>query len=288
MNRLNPLNDFAFQKSLGEKGDEEQLVSLLNAALERTGKNNIESVEILEGKDLPAELLEDKMGKLDVLCKLADGTKVTIEVQIKNQHNIVNRSVYYWSRKFTLGFKKGSDYTELTPVIAINIVNFQHVTLADFHTSYHLWEDQNKDSKLTDVCELHFLDMVQFRKMKAGNVTGMTFDVANPLHRWLAYFDEHSSPELIEEVLKMDGAIHKVQDKLDLIRLDPAMMRTYEQYEKADSDYTSGMNGARREGEIAGEQKKAIAVARSMKVEGDANERIARITGLSLEEVVRL
>jgi hypothetical protein len=38
MDRLKVLNDFAFQKAFGEKGDEPQLLAFLNAALERTGK----------------------------------------------------------------------------------------------------------------------------------------------------------------------------------------------------------------------------------------------------------
>jgi hypothetical protein len=42
----------------------------------------------------------------------------------------------------------------------------------------------------------------------------------------------------------MDGARRKMQEKLDLIARDPAMLRAYE---KAASDYTSGMNCARRE-----------------------------------------
>jgi hypothetical protein len=43
--------------------------------------------------------------------------------------------------------------------------------------------------------------MVQWRKLKGGEA------LSNPLHRWLAWFDRNSSPELIEEVLKMDDAI---------------------------------------------------------------------------------
>jgi hypothetical protein len=40
---------------MGEIGDEVQLLSLLSATLERTGKEDIQSVEILENKDLPKE-----------------------------------------------------------------------------------------------------------------------------------------------------------------------------------------------------------------------------------------
>jgi predicted transposase/invertase (TIGR01784 family) len=100
MNRLKILNGFAFQKALGEKGDEPQLLAFLNAVLERTGKNNLESVEILEAKDLPAGTAGGKAGRLDVLARLPDSSKVNIEVQIRNQYNIEKRSLYYWSRKY--------------------------------------------------------------------------------------------------------------------------------------------------------------------------------------------
>jgi hypothetical protein len=70
--RLNPLNDFAFQKATGEKGDEIQLIAFLNAVLKRTGKVRIESVEILEDRDLMAETAGGKAGKLDVLARLTD------------------------------------------------------------------------------------------------------------------------------------------------------------------------------------------------------------------------
>ncbi|MDR2343180.1 MAG: Rpn family recombination-promoting nuclease/putative transposase, partial [Spirochaetaceae bacterium] len=46
--RLHILNDFAFLKSLGEKGDEPQLISFLNAVLRRQDREKILSVEIIE------------------------------------------------------------------------------------------------------------------------------------------------------------------------------------------------------------------------------------------------
>jgi predicted transposase/invertase (TIGR01784 family) len=92
---------------MGEIGDEVQLLSLLSATLERTGKGNLQSVEILENKDLPAEIVGGKSGKLDVLAKLADGSKINIEVQIKNEHNIEKRALYYWSRSTSGGLRPG-------------------------------------------------------------------------------------------------------------------------------------------------------------------------------------
>jgi predicted transposase/invertase (TIGR01784 family) len=125
MDRLKVLNDFAFQKAFGEKGDEAQLLAFLNAALERTGKGNLESVEILESTDLPADIAGGKSGKLDVLAVIPGGSKINVEVQIKNEFNMEKRSLYYWSRKYGWGFLSGEDYRELVPVIAVNIIDWK-------------------------------------------------------------------------------------------------------------------------------------------------------------------
>jgi hypothetical protein len=55
--RLNPLNDFAFKKILGEKGDEPQLIAFLNAVLQRTGKGTIKDVRIMENLEFPPDFV---------------------------------------------------------------------------------------------------------------------------------------------------------------------------------------------------------------------------------------
>jgi predicted transposase/invertase (TIGR01784 family) len=279
MDRLKILNDFAFLRAMGEKGDEPQLIAFLNAVLKRTGKNTIESVEIIEGRDLPAEIAGDKSAKLDVLAKLAGGVRCNIEVQLKNEHNFEKRTLYYWSKLYIKDFKGGGKYAELKPVITINIIDFDYIPVEDFHTSFHLREDRRKDVQLTDVCEIHFLDLVKYRRLKNKNPADFT--MTEPLNRWLIYFDEESSPELIQEVLHMDAAIRLVQDKMEKIARDPALLRTYEQYEKAESDWNSGIYDARQEGE----QNKAMAIARAMKAAGEEKHKITMYTGLTAEEI---
>jgi predicted transposase/invertase (TIGR01784 family) len=278
MDRLKPLNDFAFQKAMGEKGDEEQLLAFLNAVLKRTGKDKLESVEILENKDLSADSVGGKAAKLDVLAKLADNTKVNIEVQLENQHNMEKRSLDYWAWNYIKGIGKGQDYIELPTVIGINILGFSYIPLDDFHTSFHIYEDRHKDYRLTDALELHFLDMVKFRRWNEKDI------LHDPLHRWLVYFDENSPQNLIEEVLAMDPAIQKVQNTIDLIRGDEALFRTYLSYEKAAADYTSGINGARREGR----EEKALEDAKNFLGMGLSPEQVAKGTGLPLDVIAKL
>jgi predicted transposase/invertase (TIGR01784 family) len=276
--RLNPLNDFAFQKAMGEKGDEIQLIAFLNAVLKRTGKDHIESVEILEDKDLPAEVTGGKAGKLDVLARLADDTKVNIEVQLANQYNMERRSLDYWAWHYIKGIGAGQSYRLLPAVIGINILDFGYIPVNEFHTSFHIYEDRHKDYMLTDALELHFLDMVKFRKQPEKDIE------QDALHRWLVYFDKHSPINLIEEVLKMDPAIQAMQKKIDWIQGDPALLRSYLRYEKAASDDATRLDGARREGR----QEGRIEIAVRMKKRGTPVDQIAEDTGLSAEEIAKL
>jgi predicted transposase/invertase (TIGR01784 family) len=276
--RLNPLNDFAFQKAMGEKGDELQLTAFLNAVLVRTGKNHIESVDILEDKDLPAPVLGGKAGKLDVLAKLADGTKVDIEVQLANQYNMERRSLDYWAWHYTKGIGSGQNYSLLPAVIGINILDFGYIPLDEYHTSFHIYEDRHKDYLLTDALELHFLDMVKFRKWPEKDIR------QDPLQRWLVYFDKSSPVTLLEEVLGMDRAIQEMQKKIDWIQGDPALLRSYLRYEKAASDEITRIYGAKREGK----REEKLAIAQKMKNRGLPIDQIAELTDLSIEEITKL
>jgi predicted transposase/invertase (TIGR01784 family) len=276
--RLNPLNDFAFQKAMGEKGDELQLTAFLNAVLVRTGKNHIESVEIIEDKDLPAPVIGGKAGKLDVLAKLADGTKVNIEVQLANQYNMERRSLDYWAWHYTKGIGSGQNYSLLPAVIGINILDFGYIQIEEYHTSFHIYEDRYRDYMLTDALELHFLDMVKFRKWPEKDITN------DPLQRWLVYFDKHSPVKLIEEVLGMDAAIQEMQKKIDWIQGDPALLRSYLRYEKAASDEITRIYGAKQEGR----REEKLGIAQKMKNRGLPVGQIAEDTGLSIDEITKL
>jgi predicted transposase/invertase (TIGR01784 family) len=285
--RLKPLNDFAFRKVMGEKGDERQLLGFLNAVLARTGKGNLTGVKIREDKDLPADLAGGKAARLDVLANLDDGSLVNVEVHLKNEHNIEKRSLFYWSSGYIRDFREGDDYHNLLPVITINILGFGYLPLEEFHTSFHLWEDRWKDYMLTDVCELHFIDMVKFRRYKGREAEG-GFSLNDPLHRWLTWLDENSPEYQIEEVVKMDPAILMAQKKLEVIARSPELLRAYEGYEKAASDWTSSINGARREGERKGKLEGQLEIARNFKKMGIPVEQIAQGTGFSIEEIVKL
>jgi predicted transposase/invertase (TIGR01784 family) len=80
---------------------------------------------------------------------------------------MTERALYYWAREYTEGIKEGGDYGDLPQVIAINIVNFDHVRLEKFHTAFRLREDRHKEyCVMPEALEIHFLNMAKFRKRR--------------------------------------------------------------------------------------------------------------------------
>jgi hypothetical protein len=72
------------------------------------------------------------------------------------------------SKEYAGSLEAGQDYRELPNTLAINIVNYDFPPLGEVHSCFHLREDRHRDYVLTEALEIHFLDMVQYkRKVKS-------------------------------------------------------------------------------------------------------------------------
>jgi predicted transposase/invertase (TIGR01784 family) len=274
MERLNPLNDYLFLKLMGEEGDEEQCLAFLNAVLCSKNLKPVKLVKILENKTFTAEVIGEKSSILDVRVEADNGEKINIEVQLENLHNMEKRTLMYWGLEFTKGIPSGGNYKDLPKVITINIVNFDNIKLDDFYTCFHLWEDDHHDYMLTDVLEIHFINMVKFRKLKTGDIAN------NLLERWLTFLDVNTPEETLQEVIKMDSVISKANERLNFVTHDKEFLRNYHLREMAMSDWTTGVNT-----EI---EKNKIEIAKNSLNEGLPIEIIHKITGLDMETIQSL
>lgn len=103
MRKVKPLNDFIFKKIFGEKGNEDILISFINAVLKRTNKEPI--IEIIDNKQLTKEVINDKTGIIDVRARTAKGENVDIEVQLNDQGNMDKRTLFYWGKMYLENIK---------------------------------------------------------------------------------------------------------------------------------------------------------------------------------------
>jgi predicted transposase/invertase (TIGR01784 family) len=282
---VNRLNDFLFQKYMGEKGDEEQLTSFLNEVLKKTGKDNITDLNIIEATELTPEYEGDKTGILDVLAKIGN-TKVNIEVQLKNEHNMDKRTLFYCARLLCQGFEEGQNYMDMPDVIAINILDFDYYdkdAMPNFHNVIHLWDDTF--TVKMNALEIHILELFKFLNSVHKNIE-------IPLHQWIMYLSRRTDPETIKKILQMNPAIMKAEMQLQKALSDEATRRAYFLREKARNDYVSAMTLATRkskaEGKAEGRQEERRAIIQGMHGHGLSVEDIAKMISLTPQEVSKL
>ncbi|GHV87846.1 transposase [Spirochaetia bacterium] len=235
-------------------------------------------MEIVENRALTAEIIGDKASLLDVRAKAVGGTKANIEVQLKNLGNMDKRSLFYWSRDYTLSLAGGDDYEKLPNVIAINIVNFEYLKTKGYHATFHLREDTERDYILTEALEIHFIDMVKFRRLGQKDIKN------DSLQRWLTWLDKDSPDEVIKEAMSMDAAIQRANERMDFVSQDKEALHAYHMRQMALSDWTSGVNHAFKTGKAEGK----VEIAREMKADGVSMSQIVKFTHLSEDEIVRL
>jgi predicted transposase/invertase (TIGR01784 family) len=225
-----------------------------------------------------------------VRAVLQGGARVNVEVQIRNKHNMDRRSLFHWGREFVKSLEAGNDYRKLPDVIAVNIVDFDFPALPDYHTCFHLREDMRWDFVLTNSLEIHFLNMVKYRKafgLRRGKKTIPDALLDEPLARWLAWFNQSSPPELIAEVVKMDGTIQAAEDRLGYLSGSEDEIRAYELRFTALCDQTTERNHAletgyargRKAGKREGKQE-IISLLKS----GKSPEEIIRNYGITNEK----
>lgn len=226
MERLRPLNDFIFKKLFGEPESKENLRAFLNAIL-YNNIGNIKDIEIIKDKELTTDEITNKTGIIDVLAKIDDGTHINIEVQLTDQKNMDRRTLFYWSRIYNRGIIKGEDYSNLNKVITINILDFNFIDLDKFHTEFTLRESEYTDYKLTDVLEIHFIEMPKFKNLNNKDLEN------DKLQRWLMFLRNDISESELEELIDMDNDIKKAEERLEYLSSDPQTMEIYWERERA-------------------------------------------------------
>ena len=188
--------------------------------------------------------------------------------------------------EYTKSIKSGEDYIFLPTVININIVDFEFLETDNYHTVFHLKEDKEDDLILTEILEIHFINMVKWRKCGKLDI------VSEPLHRWLTWFDMNSSPELVEEVVKMDNSIMAANERQIYFTNDEEEIRAYEMREMALMDERARIRYATNEGlekgREEGRDEEKIEIARNALAEGATTEFVQKITGLDVETINKL
>ena len=262
-------------------------------------------------KELTKEEFSDKTGILDVKLKLTDGTVIDIEIQASWNASFIKRTLFYWAKMYTADFKAGESYGCLHKCITINIIA-DGFRLNDAIHSEYLLQEKTAHTILTDVLEVHFLDLQAAKRAKSE---GNTKENRSQLINWLRFIGATDKKERAM-IATTSPVLQMLNEKIDILTLSPTERKLYESRMKLKSDITTisetqfsagvergkslglaegkslglaeGKSLGLAEGEVRGSRQKALETARILKQFGDSVQKIVQVTGLTVQEVEAL
>ena len=277
---LEPTNDVVFQALFGEVGSERITQKLLENILDE----KIENVDLSQNPILRRQTKEDKMGILDVIAKINDGEFVDVEMQMSDYPAIIERMLFYWSRKYEHQIKKSNDYTILKRTVVVLIANFNIREIKDmqYHTKWKIIEEEQRKKILTNKLEFH---IIQLNKIKENE------NMDNELIDWLTFIKNPNSERTVQKMVK-NKELKEAHEKLKTMSEDEEMQRFAEWRQDAiymeNTLYSSGYSEGEERGKALGEKTEKIKIAKKLLKMKVRIEDIAESTGLKIEEVKKL
>lgn len=248
------------------------LISFLNAVLKQ--KNKIVEVEI-KNSDIEKAYIEDKFSRLDVKAKTNNKEIINIEIQLKNEYNMIQRSLYYWSKLYEEQLNEGDRYDKLSRTVCINILDFKYLKNDRFHNGYRLKEIETNE-ELTDLQEIHFIEIPKLKKLSTEE------EVIDMLEGWVEFLRDPES-EVVRKLEMTTREIREAKDELYRLSRNEKERELYFLREKSLKDEISALANAREKGFLDAKIENAKNLLDVLD-----DETIAHKIGLDLETVILL
>ena len=190
--------------------------------------------------------------------------------------------MFYWAKMYTADFKAGESYDSLHKCITINIIADGFRLNNAVHSEYVLQEKENH-TLLTDVVEIHFLDLQAAKRAKEEDEESKQ----NQLLHWLRFIGAKNKEERAMLATK-SPILQMLNEQIDVLSLSPVERKLYESRMKLKSDIATiseeQFNAGLQEGKLEGK----LETARLMKQANCEISFIEKMTGLSQAEVEAL
>nr|WP_015141717.1 Rpn family recombination-promoting nuclease/putative transposase [Clostridium perfringens]AFV15134.1 hypothetical protein pCpb2-CP1_46 [Clostridium perfringens] len=283
---LNPQIDFVFKKIFGTEKNKPILINFLNAVIKPT--TPIKDVEI-KNNDIDKDFIEDKFSRLDVKATTSNKEHINIEIQVKNEYNMIQRTLYYWSKMYSEQIQSRDNYSKLERTVCINILNFKYLKNDKYHNAYRLKEITSNE-ELTDLQEIHFIELPKFNEI--GNKEYVeNVEKMDALEKWLEFLVEPES-NTVRQLELSNEEIKLAKSELYRLSMDSKEREQYNMREKAIYDRISALENAeakgKKEGKLEGKLESKLEVVRESLSQGLEISLISKITGLSEEEILKI
>lgn len=233
-------------------------------------------------------VVEDKKPVIDILAKTDKGHKIIIEMQQERRKAFFPRLYYYGSKLLSQQLKKGSHYQDFLPVYVICFTNFT-VKHNDCPADQLVYEYQHRVKNGGGVfTKLHTTYICELPRLAQKAIEDM-----NPIENWFYILRNcrnfASKPEGMDP--RYDHIIeaaktNRIPDK-ERTQYLRAMISDYDKQDIAEANIEYGMELGREE-ERAKAQAEKLESAKAMLDDGIDVAKIAKYTGLTVEQIEAL
>ncbi len=290
--------DFLFKMVFLE--EVESLKDLIMAVLKIT----IEEIYIVS-KDFSLNKYKrnSKSGVLDIAARLAEGSYINIEMQVRNEYNTLERLLFYESSLYTNTIKAGEDYSKTKKVIVIGILDYEifneeHSYISE--TDYKIIQSDEKGivhevANLNEKKKMYIIELPKFRRMK--------HDLNIKLEQWLVAIDNNNLEEMGEVMKKNRNIFNAIKKTMKLAEDETVSYiidREEDDLRKAndmrnmyiekgiEKGKEEGIKEGIKEGKKEGKKEEKIKIAKAMKKIGASIEEISICTELTKDEIEEL
>ena len=264
------LNDILFKIVFGTTSGEPTMRALVNALLDLHGADEIVEL-ILLNPISEKQYIEDKGPIFDLKARDSKGRQYNVEVQLRpGVGDYLKRSIYYISRFYSEQMQRGDSYQDLLKTVSISLVDFNLLPDTEAVHSTFLLREKNSGYLLSDVLELHYVELRKFKPAKPQ-------ELRTRFERWLYFlkFADLYGPEdilLPDNLQQEEGIVMALESMRRAYAKDP-IRELIEAREKAERDDLNRLYTAKLEGKLE--------VARNLLAAGLDRETVLRAAGLN-------
>ena len=235
----------------------EFLNDVLNISIE-----SVNDIEILN-PELPPKSIDGKFSRLDVNVRTL-GENVNIEMQVENEPDFKERVLFYWSKMYADGLKKGHPYSELKKSYSVSILDFKMFDCKSYHSSFSIRED-NRNEQFSDKLSLHIFELKKLEEK------------LNPNDRrqlWMQFINADSKEEFDMLMNTNNQAIKSGVQTIFELSEDEKLREYIRQREKTIRDYDSSMANALARGRAEGKIERESEIVANLRKMGMTEEQI--------------
>jgi hypothetical protein len=300
---IDPTTDFGFKKIFGEEANKDILASFITEVLELA--TPVVDLHFL-GKDQLPETIERRAAVYDIYCTDREGKHFIVEMQKSPIAYIKDRMVYYSTFPIAKQAPKGEvrrvaeqvdlSYGKTVPskrwdfrldavyCIAVLGYAFDGSTTAVNRNSIR--NDEPPHAIFYDKLKFVTIELELFDETKPE------YNLNKPLNKWLYFLKNLSDFDGVPEIFKGDAIFEKAFAAAEIANLTAedwslyhrAMKYEWDEYARYTTAEQKGVAKGKAEGKIEGKME----VAQALLQEGSDPAFVAKVTGLTLDQIQQL